>query len=172
MHTSKARAAPSIVCVAMETPYRRDWPDDYEWTASWKKQQQIRASLGLRTWRTAPVACRSSRARYKRVDHLFRPRLVEIHRQLVAFHCADAAIAEFLVEDAVAACVGGRVRIGRLHDVRLRLDERRTRALRIRGAVGLGPPPARALIGAGKASVLGVVAETHITAIESLVDHR
>ena len=48
-----------------------------------------------------------SRRPDKPVQHPFLPGLVEVDGQLVAFYCRDVAVAEFLVEDAVADLEGG-----------------------------------------------------------------
>jgi len=42
---------------------------------------------------------------HKRIQHALLPGLLEFHRQLVAVDRGDAAVAEFLVEDALAGAV-------------------------------------------------------------------
>ena len=45
--------------------------------------------------------------RHKTIHHALLPRAVELDRQLVAVDGGDVAVAEFLVEDAVAEREGG-----------------------------------------------------------------
>lgn len=65
----------------------------------------------LRVLTVQHAAQRKSLGRARRddeaIDHALLAGFLERHRQLVAFDGADAAVAEFLVEDAVAAFVGG-----------------------------------------------------------------
>src|SRR5438477_2697095 len=107
-----------------------------------------------------------SRPRHEIVDDALGAGLIEIDGKFVASHRAYPAIAEFLVKHAVAARVGGGMRIGRLHHMRLGFDQRWARALRAGGTVCLCTLPARTLVGARETRVGRVVAETHIAAVE------
>src|SRR5690606_29878564 len=106
---------------------------------------------------SSPLEGRSSLL-HKGVDHLLLSRLVEGDHQLVALDRADVAVAELLVEDAVAprpAAAGGR--IGGGHQAAVALDQRMPRrAVRRRagGGEGLGPLPAGRGIAAAEARSL------------------
>src|SRR6185295_20014299 len=86
----------------------------------------------------------SSRPGHEGVDHSFLARLVEVDAELVAFDGGDDAIAEFLVEDALAAGIDRTLRVGGLDSVRLAFDQRwpGAHAAACR-AIGLRPFPAR-----------------------------
>src|ERR1043166_8032582 len=121
-----------------------------------------RSSLVQRPAPTFGTWCSTSGSRpaHEIVDHAFLAGFVEIDGELVAFDAAHEAVAEFLVEHAVAARILRGGGIGSLHRECLRLDHGRPRARRaLRRAIGLRPLPAGALIGAAEMGRLGIVAE-------------
>src|SRR5262249_48075547 len=97
--------------------------------------------------------------------------LVEIDRQLVAFDVRHAAVAEFLVEDALAARILRGAGVAGLHGPGLRLDQRRARApAALAGAMRLGSAPARAVVSGCELLRLRFVSETKAAAVEAFID--
>ena len=64
----------------------------------------------MRAWQTTMLNCDTQRAQshpfHETIHHALFAGRVELHRQLIAVDRGDVAVAEFLMEDAVAGCAG------------------------------------------------------------------
>ena len=63
---------------------------------------QVKAVSAIDGCTILVVACFPSNLLHKALDHLLHARLLEVHRELGAFDVRDAAVAELVVEDALA----------------------------------------------------------------------
>ena len=71
------------------------------------RHNKYRAPCGSARCNVASTWLRQLRPLHECIHHPLLAGLVELDRELVAVHCRDVAVAEFLVEHAVAHIVGG-----------------------------------------------------------------